>query len=214
MNPISSIIALTEILIKESDNYSEDHKEILNLIKEACNNSLSLSKNIVEAAMDIDEGNMGKEWVDIKKLTENCIELLSFRANAKNQNIKVTYCKDDVLAFVNKEKIWRVINNLVANAIKFSFENSDIYVNLDFVAGVAHISVKDSGMGIPERNKPFIFDMFTQAKVPGTSGEMPYGLGLSISLQIAKAHRGNIWFESTEGKGSTFHFEFPAKSSF
>ncbi len=67
-------------------------------------------------------------------------------------------------------------------------------------------------MGIPERNRPLVFDMFTQAKVPGTSGEMPYGLGLSISLQIAKAHKGNIWFETEEGKGSTFHFEFPTKS--
>lgn len=212
MNPISSIIALTEILINESENYSQDHKEILNLIKEACNNSLNLSKNIVEAAMDIDEGNMGKEWVDIKRLTANCVELLSFRANAKKQTIKITYCEDDVLAFVNKEKIWRVINNIVANAIKFSFENSVIEINLEFIAGKVHISVKDTGMGIPERNIPFVFDMFTQAKVPGTAGELPNGLGLSISLQIAKAHHGNIWFDTQEGKGSTFHFEFPAKS--
>ena len=212
MNPISSIIALTEILIKESENDSEDHKEILLLIKEACNNSLSLSKNIVEAAMDIDEGNMGKEWVDIKKLAANCIDLLSFRANAKKQNIKITYSNDDILAFVNKEKIWRVINNIVANAIKFSFENSDIEISVGLVSGMVHISVKDKGMGIPERNRPFVFDMFTQAKVPGTAGEMPYGLGLSISLQIAKAHKGNIWFETEEGKGSTFHFEFPTKS--
>lgn len=218
MNPISSIIALTDILINESDNYSEDHKEILILIKEACNNSLGLSKNIVEAAMDIDEGNMGKEWVDLKKLTANCVELLSFRANAKKQQIIITIPperggNDDILGFVNKEKIWRVINNLIANAIKFSFENSVIEVTLEFISGKVCISVKDTGMGIPERSKPYIFDMFTQAKVPGTSGEMPYGLGLSISLQIAKAHHGNIWFESQEGKGSVFHFEFPAKNS-
>jgi len=218
MNPISSIIALTEILIKESENYSGDHKEILNLIKEACNNSLGLSKNIVEAAMDIDEGNMGKEWVDIRKLTSNCVELLNFRAIAKKQQLKIVMPQgpagnEDILAFVNKEKIWRVINNLIANAIKFSFENSVIEITLEFISGMVHIAVKDTGMGIPEKNKQFVFDMFTQAKVPGTGGEMPYGLGLSISLQIAKAHRGNIWFESEEGKGTTFHFEFPAKSS-
>ena len=212
MNPISSIIALTDILIKESEGYSQDHVEILNLIKEACNNSLSLSKNIVEAAMDITEGNMGKEWVDIKKLTSNCVELLNFRANAKHQKIKVTFCEEDVLAFVNKEKIWRVINNLVANAIKFSFENADIFVTLECKDKKIKLSVKDTGMGIPEKSWPFIFDMFTQAKVPGTAGEMPYGLGLSISIQIAKAHQGNIWFETKEGKGSTFHFEFPVKT--
>ena len=212
MNPIASIIALTDILIQDSASYSEDNKEILNLIKEACNNSLNLSKNILEAAMDIDEGNMGKEWVDIKKLVSNCVELLNFRAQAKRQQIRTNLADDDILAFVNKEKIWRVINNLIANAIKFSYENSEILVGLEMRNGNVHISVKDSGVGISEKNKPFVFDMFTQAKVPGTSGEVPYGLGLSISLQIARAHHGNIWFDTEEGKGSTFHFEFPTKS--
>ncbi len=54
--------------------------------------------------------------------------------------------------------------------------------------------------------------MFTEAKSLGTSGEAPHGLGLSISLQIAKAHYGTIWFESEEGKGATFHLVFPVKT--
>ena len=211
MNPIASIIALADILTQYAENYSEENKEILNLIKEACNNSLNLSKNILEAAMDIDEGNMGKEWVDIKKLVANCAELLNFRASAKHQRILTSMTSDDVLAFVNKEKIWRVINNLIANAIKFSYENSEILISLSVVDNIVHIDVKDSGVGIPEKNRPFVFDMFTQAKNPGTQGEVPYGLGLSISLQIARAHHGNIWFDTEEGKGTTFHFEIPTK---
>ena len=211
MNPIASIIALADILEQDSANYSDESKEILNLIKEACKNSLNLSKNILEAAMDIDEGNMGKEWVDMKKLVANCAELLNFRAQAKHQVIKTSIGTGDILAFVNKEKIWRVINNLIANAIKFSYENSELLVSLELIDGQVHIAVKDSGVGIPEKNRPFVFDMFTQAKIPGTSGEVPFGLGLSISLQIARAHQGNIWFDTEEGKGTTFHFEFPTK---
>ncbi len=212
MNPIASIIALADILEQDSASYSEENREILSLIKEACKNSLNLSKNILEAAMDIDEGNMGKEWVDIKKLVSNCVELLNFRANAKHQHIKTAMAQDEILAFVNKEKIWRVINNLIANAIKFSYENSEILVSLDLKGEKVHIAIKDTGVGIPEKNQPFVFDMFTQAKNPGTSGEVPYGLGLSISLQIARAHQGDIWFDTAEGKGTTFHFEFPTKS--
>jgi len=211
MNPISSIIALADILSRDADSLSEEHREIVELIKEACRNSLSLSKNILEAAMDIDEGNMGKEWVDMKKLVANCVELLNFRASAKNQRIILELTNDDVLAFVNKEKIWRVINNLIANAIKFSYEKSEILLTVSLVNSIVHIDVKDSGVGIPEKNRPFVFDMFTQAKIPGTSGEVPYGLGLSISLQIARAHHGNIWFDTEEGKGTTFHFEIPTK---
>ena len=213
MNPIASIIALADILEQDSASYTEENREILSLIKEACKNSLNLSKNILEAAMDIDEGNMGKEWVDMKKLVSNCAELLNFRAHAKNQQIKTSMGPDEILAFVNKEKIWRVINNLIANAIKFSYENSEILVSLELKGDRVHIAVKDSGVGIPEKNQPFIFDMFTQAKNPGTLGEVPYGLGLSISLQIARAHQGDIWFETAEGKGTTFHFEFPTKST-
>lgn len=211
MNPISSIIALADILSRDADEYSEETREIIELIKEACKKSLSLSKNIIEAAMDIDEGNMGKEWVDMKKLVANCVELLNFRANAKNQKIRLEITSEDVLAFVNKEKIWRVINNLIANAIKFSYENSEILVSVSLVREIVHIDVKDSGVGISDKNKPYVFDMFTQAKIPGTSGEVPYGLGLSISLQIARAHHGNIWFETEEGKGTIFHFELPKK---
>ena len=75
--------------------------------------------------------------------------------------------------------------------------------------GKIKVSVKDNGVGIPEKNKHNIFDMFTESKLPGTAGETPHGMGLSISLQIAKAHKGNVWFDSEEGKGSTFYLEFP-----
>jgi len=120
------------------------------------------------------------------------------------------------------------LNNLIGNAIKFSFPNSKIEVsikcidkensslipveklNTDPAGDIILISVKDSGIGIADDLKQFVFNPFSEAKRPGTSGENANGLGMSISLQIAKAHGGNIWFESEEGKGTTFYFAFPA----
>ncbi|HEX8278517.1 MAG TPA: ATP-binding protein, partial [Segetibacter sp.] len=64
--------------------------------------------------------------------------------------------------------------------------------------------IEDSGIGIPDSLKSKVFDMFTEAKRPGTAGEKPYGLGLSICRQIVEAHGGSICFESEEGKGTTF----------
>ena len=207
MNPIAAIMAFIDILLTGPERYTDEQREIFNLIKEACNNSLNLSKDILEAS--VDHTGLTKEWVDINKLVASSVELLSFRAIAKKQCLMVTGDDKNVQAFVNKEKIWRVINNLIGNAIKFSHENSDITINILSSSGKVDISVKDNGIGIPEKNKPYVFDMFTEAKVPGTSGEAPHGLGLSISLQIAKAHYGTIWFESIEGKGSTFHLVLP-----
>ena len=212
MNPIAVIQSLAEILISEADNYSDEHKEMLEMIKEACNNSLGLSKDILQASIKIDPSAIEKEWVDINMLVGSSVKLLSVQAKAKKQKIIVESHDKNAQAYINKKKIWRVINNLIGNAIKFSYEKSEIEIHIIKVLDNVHISVVDHGIGIPEKNKAHIFDMFTEAKLPGTSGEVPHGLGLSISLQIAKAHKGNVWFESEAGKGTTFHLALPLNS--
>jgi signal transduction histidine kinase len=209
MNPIASIISLSEIIISESANYSEEHREILSLIKEACHNSHSLSKDILQAAATVDPSNMEKEWVDMTLLVSNSVKLLSVQAKAKKQRLIFTSKTPQINAYVNKKKMWRLINNLVVNAIKFSFEHTEIRIDLELNGNTVNIDVTDQGIGIPEKNKAYVFDMFTDVKIPGTSGEVPHGLGLSICLQIAKSHGGNIWFESEEGKGTTFHVAMP-----
>jgi len=75
------------------------------------------------------------------------------------------------------------------------------------------ISVKDHGIGIPPEMKDKIFDMFTEAKRSGTAGEQSFGLGLAISKQIVEAHGGRIWFESRQGKGTTFFIDLPIELS-
>ena len=210
MNPIAAIYSLTELLEQESDTYTQAQKEIMSLIMEACGNSLSLSKDILAASEEIARSGIARERTDINHLVARSMELLSVQATAKQQRISVSAPEATVYADVYKEKIWRVINNLVANAIKFSYPGTEISVRLEKEAENVHVTVEDHGMGIPEQNKPFIFDMFTKARTEGTSGEKPHGLGLSISQHIARAHNGSIWFESAEGSGSTFHFVFPA----
>lgn len=212
MSPIAAIAALTDILITESEEHSDEHKEIYQLIREACNNSLSLSKDILEAAATIAPGVLSKEWINVNKLIAGTVELQGFRATEKKQHIVVHELANDIEAYVNKEKIWRVINNLITNAIKFSHEGGTIDIYLSRQDGNVLVKVADHGLGIPERHKANLFDMFTESKMTGTAGEKPNGLGLSISLQIARAHGGNIWFESVEGQGSTFYFTFPVNN--
>jgi signal transduction histidine kinase len=213
LNPLAAISGMTQILISESEHFQDEHKEILSLMKEACDNSIGLSKEILEAANLADQKNLAKENTDLNKLIHSSLDLFNLRAASKNQQLIFYARQEQVEAFVNKEKIWRVINNLISNAIKFSYENSVIDIRLEIISGKIDISVKDTGIGIPEKNKPFIFDMFSEAKTQGTRGEAPHGLGLSISLQIAKAHYGTIWVESEEGKGSTFHLILPVNNN-
>ncbi|MBC7553388.1 MAG: hypothetical protein H7257_05370 [Taibaiella sp.] len=210
MSPIASISALTDLLIYENTIVEPEHKEMLGLIQEACHNSLSLSKDILEAADSIGTDTLIKEEYNINKLLHSCVELLAPMAAKKNQRIVLLPATEQVTAIINKEKMWRVVNNLIVNAIKFSFADSEIVVGLEQKGDTVTISIKDSGVGIPDKNKSKIFDMFTESKVYGTSGERPHGLGLSISLQVVKVHGGDIKFDSEVGLGTIFYVTFPA----
>jgi signal transduction histidine kinase len=110
---------------------------------------------------------------------------------------------------LDKEKVNRVINNLIVNAIKFSPEESDILVTAKARQNDVLISIKDAGIGIPLGMQDKVFDPFTSAKRRGTGGEQPFGLGLYISKQIIEAHHGKIGFKSEPGKGTEFFVELP-----
>ncbi|MDX5320494.1 MAG: HAMP domain-containing histidine kinase, partial [Bacteroidota bacterium] len=141
------------------------------------------------------------------ELLEYCATFMRFKAEEKQQNIEVS--GEIIPALVNRDQIWRVVNNLLNNAIKFSPLGTTIYVKVHKEGKEAIVSIKDQGIGMPEDMKDKVFNMFAGAGRSGTSGEKTFGLGLPICKQIMDAHKGKIWFESKEGKGSTFFLSFP-----
>ncbi|MCQ2507009.1 MAG: sensor histidine kinase, partial [Lachnospiraceae bacterium] len=96
---------------------------------------------------------------------------------------------------------------ILDNAIKFSNQNSKVYVNLSGSADYVVTSIKDSGVGIPKEDLETIFDKFYRSKLrQNATGS---GLGLTIAKHIALRHDGNIFVESTVGQGSTFTIILP-----
>ena len=150
-----------------------------------------------------------KDSTDLTALMEEQVKLLNFKAREKNQNIVLSVPEDHISAKVNAEKIARVVSNLITNAVKFSSDGMDINVSLSSDGENFKIVVQDQGIGIPQHLQEKVFDLFSEAKRFGTSGEQPFGLGLSISKQIAEAHNGKIWLESQEGVGTTFYVQMP-----
>ncbi len=203
-NPISSMTMIADVLL-ETENWTEEDRTLLEHIKLSGTNSL----NLVSEMMQVNRGGEGlnKELVDLERMISYCIELLRFRAEDKKQKIVVV--SEPVTAVISREKMWRVMSNLIANAIKFSEIEGIISVQLTSDKDKALISVKDVGIGIPDKLKDSVFELFTNSKRVGTSGETPYGMGLAISKQIVTAHEGRIWFESKEGQGTTFFVELP-----
>jgi signal transduction histidine kinase len=203
-NPIGGITSVASLMLEEEDR-SEEDRVMLELIKTSGQNSLELVSDLLQVHTRAEE--LKKEPVDLYQMLHYCIDLLRFKAGAKGQRIEL-YAVPVTLS-VNREKIWRVVSNLVANAIKFSPGGAKIMVRLEEKSQHVLIAVEDHGIGIPIEMQDKIFDMFTEAKRPGTAGEQPFGLGLAISKQIVEAHGGTIWFESKEGNGTTFFVELP-----
>lgn len=205
-NPIGGIASLTAVMLNE--DFNEEQKELIGLIKETSNNSLELINEILEVT---NEGiaQFNKEFADINSLLTKSVELLRFRAAEKGQEIKLELLGEPEVLFISREKIWRVISNLITNAIKFSPVGGTITVGASANKNELRISVKDTGIGIPPDMQDKVFNMFTEAKRPGTAGEKSFGLGLSISKQIVENHDGKIWFESNIKTGTTFYISLP-----
>jgi signal transduction histidine kinase len=204
-NPIGASGSIAALLLKKPD-LPKDQKKMLELIKASSENSLDLIEDLLHVNTIAEE--MTKEPVDIPSVLEYCVNLLQYKAEDKKQRIILK--TKPVIISANREKIWRVLSNLITNAIKFSPARTDIVVNLYLKGGNVIITVKDQGIGIPDNLKEKIFDLFTEAKRRGTSGEESFGMGLSISRQIIQAHGGKIWYESEPGEGAIFYVELPA----
>lgn len=203
-NPISSMVMMTDILLAD-EQITGENRVLLEHIKTSCNNSINLVSEMMQ--FNKNTASLTKEAVDLDRLLRYCVELLQHKAHEKQQ--KLILDSIPVTAFVSREKLWRVISNLIANAIKFSPKRKSIHVSLFKKAEKAVFSIKDEGIGIPDSIKNKVFEWYTDGKRTGTEGEKPFGMGLAISKQIVNAHGGTIWFETEEGGGTTFFVKIP-----
>jgi len=203
-NPINSTISITSILL-EHDGLPPDAKEMLTLMQTSSQSSIDMIADLLN--VNTGKADIKKEPEDIKQLLQYCVDAMSFKASEKQQRINLL--ADNVTLNISKDKMWRVLNNLIANAIKFSPPQSLIIVRLRREQERVRIEVQDHGIGIPPAMQQKIFELFTDAKRLGTEGEQSFGLGLSISRQIVEAHDGTLTVASEEGKGSIFTITLP-----
>ncbi|HLD52376.1 MAG TPA: ATP-binding protein [Sediminibacterium sp.] len=204
--PVASIPTMVEIIIAEEDEAQK--LEYLEMIKSACNSSLTLIAEIMATA-DISNKNIEKEPTLLNEFINDCAAILELKVKEKNQQLIVQLPDLDTTVMLNPEKMKRVIFNLVTNSVKFSKKDTTIILSAKTVGNKVFIEVADNGIGIPEKLIPEIFNISKSGKRKGTDGEKSYGLGLNICKRIVEAHDGSINVQSQEGKGSTFTVELP-----
>ncbi len=201
-NPLTAIRALA-MMMEEDDSMDADNQDNLQMIKASCDKATSIINDLIETAHNDKDNVFDIEEVE---LNQYLLKIVDEWAKNKTGQTNILYYGTDkpIYTHINMEKMQRVMDNLISNAIKFSGESERVEVKLRNVDGQIYIDVKDFGMGIPDTLLPYIFDRFSRASRRGIRGEESVGLGLSIVKQIVEKHGGDISVNSAEKQGTTF----------
>jgi len=213
--PLNAILGFTDLLRKAPDASSEQ-MEKLSIIATSGENLLHLINNVLDISK-IEAGHMVREDadVDLKRLLRDIESLLSARVVGKGLSFDMALSPDlPERITVDPGKLRQVLTNLVANAAKYTEEGGVLLRAKVVDRGSPQMArlrfeVEDSGIGIREEAQEIIFSPFEQiGDQPAT--EAGTGLGLAICRQFVELMGGHIGVTSEPGKGSVFHFEFPA----
>lgn len=206
-NPLAIIRSLTSIM--ETDEFgAHDYHENLRMIQTSCDKASSIINDLIETAQNETDNSFELEKTELDNFLYTIIDEW-LKSRQDQVNILYKNPGTQVYAHVNKEKMQRVMDNLILNAIKFSGLNRNIEVSLSVIDHEIFIAIKDDGIGIPEDMLPYIFDRFSKARRNGIRGEASVGLGLSIVQQIVRKHNGDIKVCSNETDGTTFTITLP-----
>lgn len=213
--PLNIILGIVQLIDKniELDNITKENLiRHVDIMKQNSYRLLRLVNNLIDISrIDIGYYNLQPSNYNIVKVIEDIT--LSIAEYVKHKKINMIFNTDveEITLACDPDKIERVILNLLSNAIKYTDDNGDIYVSLNKVNEDVVVSVKDSGVGIPNDKLELIFDRFGQANDILSRRCEGSGIGLSIVKSIVEMHGGKIEVFSEIGKGSEFVFNIPIK---
>lgn len=210
-NPLSAIQGLSDIIARNFDNLSKEKiVNYANMIYISSRKMFELIKNL----LDVNKIESGKitvnlEPVNLLSIAKELTESYTERGKAKNIAVHFSATEHRYVAMIDRNVIYQVLDNLISNAVKYTYQGSHVYVSLS--QNDTHICclIQDEGPGIAAQDLPKLFGKFTRLSTKPTGGEHSTGLGLFIVKKLVDAMLGEVWCESDTGKGATFIVRFP-----
>lgn len=207
--PLTSMKVLAESLVGQRGIPEELYQEFLRDINTEIDRENEIITDLLNIVrLDRKEGEMNIAQVSINELLE--IIMRRLRPIAKERNVEMVFESfRSVLAEVDEVKMSLVFTNLIENAIKYNKEGGQVKVSLNADHRYFYVRVEDTGIGIPEDAKKYIFDRFYRVDKARSRESGGTGLGLAITKSAVMMHKGNIKVSGKEGEGSVFVVRIP-----
>jgi signal transduction histidine kinase len=213
--PVTSINMSVDILNQEIlGPLTTRQKELVTSAKEDCHRLTKLARELLQLAkMESGRIQLREEELQFKEVIESSLKPLQIQFQEKNVQLVPDVQHDLPPLRADEQQISWVITNLVTNALKYTPAGGTVTVRGRQDDGGLRLEVQDTGVGIPQEFLTRIFDKFVQVKQMSGTTPGSVGLGLAIAREIVHMYGGRIWVESEVGKGSTFSFVLPVRST-
>ncbi len=209
-SPFTAILGMLQFLTENSADLTEEEKsEALSTVNRGVRNVYNLLDDLLEwSRLKMDKFPLEFREVNLYEVILNSI--LPFENSLEQKNISlIKEIPTEIFVFADERSLLTILRNLLSNAIKFSKTGGKITISVINKNGYAHISVIDTGVGIPIEAQNKLFKINEHHTTIGTNQEIGTGLGLILVQEFVEKNYGTIWFESEVGKGTKFTFTVP-----
>lgn len=213
--PLTSVKSYIDALQEGAIEGPELTNQFLEVVQSETGRMINMINDLLELSrMDRGVRNLELEWVNLGALFEYILNrfdmiIASKQAGQKDYRIIRKIDPTPVWVEVDPSKFTQVIDNIMNNAIKYSPDGGIILTRMELVDQKAVISIKDQGLGIPQKDVQHVFDRFFRVDKARSRAQGGTGLGLAIAKEIVESFGGRIWAESKEGQGSEFKIALP-----
>jgi len=205
--PLTSVKGYLQLILSYK---KEESPAMVKQYASKANIAINKLQHLINDLLDVSKIQAGRleyafSAVNLSDVIKTCIE----NASHIYPDNKFTFeDENDFLVFGNAERLEQVVMNLVSNAVKYSQQNKNVAIKTGKHFNYARVSVTDYGIGLSDEEKERVFERFyrVEDKAHMSSG---LGMGLYISAEIIRNHKGEISVESELGKGATFYFDLP-----
>ncbi|MFL5660717.1 MAG: ATP-binding protein [Ktedonobacteraceae bacterium] len=213
--PLNSVHGFIDLILQgHMGDLNLEQSKYLGYAQEGVQQLISIVEDILfMTRSDVGQFEIKQQEVNFRVVAKQVVGSLEPQARKADVVLHKDIPTPAPLLYADPQRIKQVLNNLVTNAIKFTPPGGTVTIRArPYNAQFVMISVVDTGYGIPEEDRPHVFERFYQSNHILQSKMGGYGLGLSIAKLIVEQHGGFIDFESTVTSGTTFYFTVPLRT--